>query len=52
MQKPQSMWWLLQFINQNIEIKNKKIISGLKEAPLLHKTGIPFFWVTRMDIDL
>ena len=28
------------------------IISGAKEAPLLLKTGISFFWVTRMDIDL
>ena len=52
MQKLQSMWWLFQFIKQNIEIKNKKIISGIKEASLLHKTGIPFSWVTRMDIDL
>ena len=32
--------------------KNKKIISHLKEAPLLHKTGIHFFGVMRMDIDL
>ena len=24
MQKLQSMWWLLQFINQNIKIKNKE----------------------------
>ena len=28
------------------------IISSLKEALLLHKTDIPFFWVTTMDIDL
>ena len=28
------------------------ILSGLKEAALLHKTGIPFFWVRRIDIDL
>ena len=28
------------------------IISGLKEEPLLYKTDIPFFWVTRMDTDL
>ena len=32
--------------------KNKKILSGIKEAPLLHKTEISFFWVTRMNIDL
>ena len=59
MQKPQSMWWLLSFINTNIEIKNKKIactqdymwfICGLKDPPFLHKTGIAFFWVKRMDI--
>ena len=40
MQKPQCMWWLLWFINQNIEIKNKKsvsniIISGLKETIII-----------------
>ena len=28
------------------------IVSGLKEAPLLHNTVILFFWVTRMNIDL
>ena len=28
------------------------IISGSKEAFLLHKTGIPFFWVTKINIDL
>ena len=43
-------------MNQNIEIKNKKfvtiIISDLNEAPLLHKTDIPFFWVARMNINL
>ena len=41
MQKSKYCWWLLQFVNQNIEIKNKKIIFGLKEPTLLHKTGIP-----------
>ena len=52
MQKSQSMWRLLWLINQNTEIKNKKLLSDIKEAPLLHKTGIPFFWITVMDIDL
>ena len=37
-----------QFINQNIEIKNKKVISNheniwFKEARIFHKTGISFF---------
>ena len=37
MQKLQSMWWWLQFINQNIEIKNATmIIFGLKEAQNWH----------------
>ena len=52
MQKPQSMGRLLQFKYQNIEIKIKKIISDLKEASLLHKTGISFFWVTKININL
>ena len=56
-QKPQAMWWLLQFINQNIEIRIRSlyatmIIYGLKKAPFLHKTGILSFFVTRMDTDL
>ena len=51
------MWSLVQFINQNTEIKDKKnfvtmIISDLKEVPILLKTGIPFFWDKRMDIDI
>ena len=35
--KLHSIWWLLQFIKQNIEILNKKILSGLKEAPIYIK---------------
>ena len=39
------MWWLPQFINQNIEKKIKKfvtmIIFGLKKESLLHKIYIP-----------
>ena len=34
-----------------IDVKNK-IIFGLKEASLLNKTGISFFWITRIEIDL
>ena len=33
-------------------MKNKNIISGLKEASFDRKTSIPFFWVTGMDVAL
>ena len=58
MQKPQSMQWLLQFMNQYIEIKNKKFVCNhfyiwyKGSTSLFNEIGIPFFWVTRMDIDV
>ena len=51
MQKLQYMCVLLQLIQQNIEM-NKKIISGIKEILFLNKTGILFFLVSGMNIDL
>ena len=34
-----------------ISVQMMMMIFGSKEAPLLQKTGVPFFCVTRMDID-